>query len=75
MGNICIRKEDTVPLSPSRSNPISSSSSSSGHGNDITDKKSFNTISKEKAAAADLKESKLDTIFKAKRANVFTQGM
>jgi len=74
MGNICLRKEDTVPLSPSRSNPISSSSSSSSHG-DITDKKSFNTISKEKAAAADLKESKLDTIFKAKRANVFTQGM
>lgn len=71
MGNICIRKEDTVPLSPSRSNPISSSA----HGNDNTDKKSFNTISKEKAAAADLKESKLDTIFKAKRANVFTQGM
>jgi hypothetical protein len=74
MGNICIRKEDAVPLSPSRSNPISSSSNSA-HGNDNTDKKSFNTISKEKAAAADLKESKLDTIFKAKRANVFTQGM
>ena len=71
MGNICLRKEDTVPLSPTRSNPISSNNSA----HDTTDKKSFNTISKEKAAAADLKESKLDTIFKAKRANVFTQGM
>lgn len=69
MGNICLRKEDTIPLSPTKSNPITNKSP-----NNVTDKKSFNTTTKEMAAAADLKESKLDSIFKAKRANVFTQG-
>ena len=62
MGNICLKKEDTIPLSPSRSNPIKSGS--------IVDDSPRNTST----IAADLKESKLDSIFKAKRANVFTQG-
>jgi len=72
MGNICIKKEDSIPLSPSKSNPLNHQVKV--HDNDEVTKKSFNTIAKEKAQAADLKESKLDSIFKAKRANVFTQG-
>ena len=72
MGNICFKTEDTIPLSPSKSNPLNHQVKV--HDNDEVTMKSFNTIAKEKAQAADLKESKLDSIFKAKRANVFTQG-